>query len=116
MKMLKRLLAFSIPSLLLVVPLSVSAERLLNPLGEGTTISVLLQRILELAIQIGTPVLVVYLVYIGFQFVQAEGNPEKLSKVRSSFFWALIGGVILLGAQALATAIQLTVNQLDPAN
>lgn len=113
MRLLKKSLAFLLPLLVLTVPLAVGAERLVNPLGEGTTLTTLLERVLQLAIQIGFPILVVYIVYIGFQFVQAEGNPDKLKQVRSNFFWAVVGGVILLGAQALALAIKATVDQLQ---
>ncbi|MBY0539227.1 pilin [Patescibacteria group bacterium] len=116
MRLLKKSFAFLLPLLVLAVPLIVGAERLENPLGQNTTLTVLLERVLQLAIQIGFPILVVYIVYIGFQFVQAEGNPDKLKQVRSNFFWALVGGVILLGASALATAIRLTVEQLGATN
>lgn len=112
MRVFKKTLAFILPFLVLAVPLTVGAERLLNPLGPNTTLTILLDRVLQLAIQIGFPILVVYIIYIGFQFVQAEGNPDKLKQVRSSFLWAIVGGVILLGAQALALAIQATVEQL----
>jgi hypothetical protein len=113
MRLLKKSLAFLLPLLVIVVPLTVGAEKLMNPLGEGTTLTTLLERVLQLAIQIGFPILVVYIIYIGFQFVQAEGNPDKLKQVRSNFFWAVVGGVILLGAQALALAIKATVDQLQ---
>ena len=112
MLFLKKTLAFTLPLLILVIPLVVGAEQLLNPLGD-VTLTTLLERVLVLATQIGFPILVLYIVYIGFQFVQAEGNPDKLKQVRSNFFWAVVGGVILLGAQALATAIRLTVAELQ---
>ncbi|MBX9765257.1 pilin [Patescibacteria group bacterium] len=95
-------------------PTSVLAnvERLRNPL-QFETLTEFLRRLLEVVALIGFPVIVLFIIYIGFQFITSEGNPEKLTKVRQLFFWALVGALIVLGAQALSIAIQGTVEQLQ---
>ncbi len=108
---MRKILIYGLPFLLLAVPLLGFAAELTNPLG-STTLTQFLTRMLQLVAQIGFPVIVVYIVYIGFKFIQASGKPEELAKVRGMFFWALIGALIVLGAQVLATAIQATVNDL----
>jgi hypothetical protein len=91
---------------------SCSGTGLCNPLGYDS-LTTFLQRLLQIVAQIGFPVIVLFLVYIGFQYIAAEGNPEKIKKVHSYFFWALVGSLIVLGAEALSLAIQATVNDLS---
>lgn len=109
---MRKIIVYGLPFLLLSFPLFGFADQLTNPLGSATLTS-FLTRLLVLAVQIGTPVIVLYIIFIGFKFVQASGKPEELAKVRSMFFWALVGALILLGAQVLASAIQATVNELQ---
>lgn len=85
---------------------------LCNPLGYES-LTTFLANILKIVSQIGFPVIVLFIVYIGFLFISAQGNPEKLSKARSYFFWAVVGALIVLGASALSLAIQATVDQLQ---
>lgn len=86
---------------------------LANPLA-FCSIGEFLFALLGLVIQIGFPIIVLFIVFIGFQFVRhsAEGNSEELAKDRTNLLWALVGALILLGAQALAIAIQATVANL----
>ncbi|MES2135011.1 MAG: TrbC/VirB2 family protein [Patescibacteria group bacterium] len=89
-----------------------TAGGLCNPLGYDS-LWTFLERILKLIVEIGFPVIVLYIVFIGFKFITASGKPEELAKVRSLFFWAIIGALVVLGAQALALAIQATVNDIQ---
>jgi len=90
--------------------------KLLNPLEKAGINSIygFLDALLGLIITIGFPVIVLFIVYIGFRFVQhsAEGNAEELKKDRNYLSYALLGALILLGAQALSLAIQATVGDL----
>ncbi len=88
---------------------------LCNPIGFGT-LSEFLEGILGVAIAIGFPIIVLFIVYIGFRFVQssATGDTEGLKNAKKNIFWAILGALILLGAQALSFAIQGTVEGLTP--
>jgi hypothetical protein len=55
-------------------------------------------------------------IYTGFLFVSAKGNPQKLTAARGALTGVLIGALIILGAYAIAQAIQDTVNKLDPSH
>ena len=115
--MLKKIIVYGLPFILLSLPLFVFADvcppnTLCNPLGSATLTSFLI-RLLEVVAQIGFPVIVVYIIFIGFKFIQASDKPEELAKVRGMFFWALVGALIVLGAQVLAEAIQATVDSLS---
>ena len=82
-----------------------------NPL-QSNTLSGFLQAILSSLIFILFPVIVMMLVYSGFLFIAAQGNPEKLRTARRVFLWTLIGGFVILASWAIAQAIQATVNAL----
>lgn len=73
----------------------------------------LLQLILQAVVSLGTIVLVVMLVYVGFLFVVAQGNEEKLKNAKSALLWTVIGGLVLLGAQSISLVIQATVGSLQ---
>jgi Type IV secretion system pilin len=68
--------------------------------------------ILQFVIEIGSIIVVLMLVYVGYLFVIAQGNPSKLASARSALLWTVIGALILLGAQAIAMGIQATVTAL----
>lgn len=71
-----------------------------------------LQGILQAIITIAFPIIVLFIVFIGFKFIVAQGDPEELKKTRTYFFWAIVGALIILGAQALSFAIKATVDGL----
>ena len=52
------------------------------------------------------------IVYVGFLFVAARGNEEKIRSARDALMWTVIGGLILLGAEAISLVIQATVKTL----
>jgi hypothetical protein len=84
---------------------------LTNPL-KVATLDALITEILGYAIMLGGIFLTLMLVYVGFQFVMAQGNPEKVTAAKSMLLWTAIGGMLLLGAQAIALVITNTVSGL----
>lgn len=107
-----RILSFAL-LIAISFPLTVfgDVQSLQNPLAFDS-LTEFLVRLLEVIALIGFPIIVLFIIYIGFLFVSSEGNPDKLKKAKSYFMWALVGALIVLGAQALAIAIQGTVDQL----
>ena len=97
-------------SLLLLTP-GVAGAALNNPIGYSDIYS-FLTALLELATYIAFPIIVLFIVYVGFLFVSAQGKPEAIQKAQKYFFWAIVGALIVLGAQALAYAIEATVESL----
>ncbi len=95
-----------------------SSATLKNPLdtngsGSSMTFTSLLTLILKIVTEIGSIVVVFFIIYAGFMFVTAQGNEEKLTKAKNSLMWTLIGAAILLGANAIALAVQGTVTSLQ---
>lgn len=60
-------------------------------------------------LKIGTPVVALAIIYCGFLFVSARGNPEEIKHAKESLLYTIIGAAILLGSWALATLISNTV-------
>ncbi len=85
-----------------------------NPLGSGhlETIPAFIKAILNIVIDIGIPIVTLAIIYSGFLFVQAQGNPEKLETAKKTLVYTLIGATLLLGSYVLANAIGSTVNQI----
>ncbi|MEK7099926.1 MAG: hypothetical protein AAB883_02195 [Patescibacteria group bacterium] len=80
-----------------------------NPLQNINSLPELVDAILTAIVRIGGIVLVLALVYVGFLFVAAQGNEEKIRNARSALLWTVIGGLILLGATAISAVIKGTV-------
>ncbi len=81
-----------------------------NPLKAKSVPEVLI-KLFEILIQIGVVVVVMAIIYAGFLFVMAQGNPEQLNKAKSTLLWTIIGAFVLLGAQIIAGVIQTTIKQ-----
>jgi hypothetical protein len=89
-----------------------STITLLNPLNAGTSLPDLLDEILKFVVRIGTVVIVLMVVYVGFKFVMAQGEPGKISEAREALLWTVVGALILLGAEAISKAIEATAQAL----
>lgn len=72
----------------------------------------LLKIILEAALLIGMPIAVLFLVWVGFKFIAAQGSDDKLRKAKNSLLHTVIGIAIFLGAWTIATVIAKTLEQL----
>ena len=81
-----------------------------NPLQFGT-VTDLLVAILNVVIIMLTPIVVFFLIYSGFMYVTARGNPEKIAKASKSLLYGVIGGVIVLGSVAITTIVSNVINQ-----
>ncbi len=97
------------------------AETLINPLNTGgancsttgTCVSAFLANILALVVKIGTVVVILMLVYVGYLFVVAQGSDSKITEARKALLWTLVGALILLGAQGIAKGIEATVQAIS---
>lgn len=86
---------------------------LINPLKGGGNVESFLNSILEIVIRIGAIIVILMLVYVGYLFVIAEGEPGKISEARQMLLWTVVGALILLGSQAIAIGIKATVQALS---
>ena len=82
-----------------------------NPLNVGSLDAFLLA-IVDGVVQVGFYLVVIFIVFSGFLFVKARGNPQELEKAKQAFLYTVIGAAILLGASLLANVIDGTINQI----
>lgn len=75
-----------------------------NPLA-FETIPDLLVAILNVIIVIAVPIIVFFIIYAGFLYVTAQGNAEQVRTATRALTYAIIGGVLILGAVAIAEII-----------
>ena len=118
MKSLSKTIFWSIIYGVLVLPAVVSAKvgfgtanELENPI-QADTCKALVEAAADAAMQIGLPIAAMFIIYSGFLFVTAKGNEEDLKKAKTTFMWAIIGTLVLLGAWTIASAISGTVQTL----
>jgi hypothetical protein len=62
--------------------------------------------ILNVIVIIATPIVVIFIVLAGFKYVTAQGNPGKIQEATKALTYAVIGGVLILGAVAIAEIIK----------
>ncbi len=93
------------------LPIVYAGTTLQNPIAEAH-LYCFLHDILGAFILIVFPVIVLMLVYSGFLFVTAQGNSTQIADAKKWFFWVVVGGLIILGAQVLTWAIERTVNDI----
>lgn len=86
-------------------------NKLTNPIS-ANSFQDLIQKILKIVVDIGVPVATLFIIYSGFLFIKAQGNPEKLKEAKETFFWTIVGTAVLLGAWVLAQAIAGTIKSL----
>lgn len=75
-----------------------------NPL-DFETIPALLVAILNVIIVIAVPIIVFFIIYAGFLYVTARGNAEQVRTATRALTYAIIGGVLILGAVVIAEII-----------
>ena len=76
-----------------------------NPI-RAQTITELLLAILRIFMVIAVPIIIFFIVYAGFLYVTARGNSEQIQTANRAFTYAIIGGLIILGAVVLVGIIQ----------
>ncbi len=84
-----------------------------NPLGPSIdTIPKFIEAVINIVLIVGIPIVVLAIIYTGFLFVKAQGNPEEITKAKSALMYTLIGATLLLGAFVIANAIGKTVDEI----
>lgn len=85
-----------------------------NPLrSDLTTIPGIVNAIVSgIVIPVAIPLLALAIMYTGFLFVIAKGNPEKLKTAKEALKWTVYGGLIILGSYIIAEALQGTLKDI----
>ena len=84
-----------------------------NPFKGGDDLASVVDTILKDVVMPLSAVLVVLaIIYSGFKFVTAQGNPAKITEAKTGLLYVLIGAAVLLGAVGISEAIKGTLKPL----
>ena len=92
-----------------VSPGSIGNAGIGNPLGT-TTINDIANAILDILMIFAVPIILFFIVWAGFLYVTAGGNQDRITKATKALMYAVIGGVIVLGAKVLLEVINNTIS------
>lgn len=101
-------LVYSVVAAVCWIPIAAQAQlsySLNNPL-QFSTLEGLIVGVLNVLLIIAVPIIVFFIIFAGFSYVTAQGNPEKIKQASRSLTYAIIGGVLILGAVAISEIIQ----------
>ncbi len=68
----------------------------------------------KIVLPVALVVVIFAVIYSGYLFVTAQGNEEKLTEAKKTFFTVIIGSLIILGSVVIATAIHGTLCKISP--
>lgn len=83
-----------------------------NPFKQNTIEGLINTIVNDILLPIGGVVAVLMIMYAGFMYVTAQGDPGQIKKAHDALLWAVIGAAILLGALVISEAIKETIDQL----
>ncbi len=84
-----------------------------NPLNSKfSNICNLINEIINIIAEIGAIVAVLFIIWSGFLFIAAQGNKEKVTQAKNTFYTTIIGTAILLGASVITKIIFNTVTSI----
>jgi hypothetical protein len=84
------------------------SSQLKNPL-KSKSIEEFILKIIDVLLVFALPIIILYIMYAGYLFVTAQGDSGQISTARSALLWAVVGGVIVLGAKVIVAVIQGTI-------
>lgn len=80
--------------------------KLNNPLESGgTDISAIIGNIIKTAMGVMGALVLLMIVWGGFTWLTAAGNPEKVKSGSNTIMWAVLGSVVVLGSYFLLTTV-----------
>lgn len=86
-----------------------------NPLRLGgspiTSLEGFIRAVLSLLIVVLTPLVALAIIFAGFQYVTAGGNPTKIQSASRALMYAIIGAILVIGAITLADVIDGAIGQ-----
>ena len=84
-----------------------------NPFKGGSDFISILNVFLEKIIMpLASVFIVLAIIYSGFKFVMAQGDPKQIQDARTGLMYVLIGTAVLLGATGISSAVKGTLSQL----
>lgn len=81
------------------------AEPLKNPLGDGMTIPLLINRIIRAILGVVGSIALLMFVYGGFLWMTAMGEDKRIKQGWDTMTWSALGIAVIFGSYAIVTVI-----------
>ena len=82
-----------------------------NPIKSNTILD-FINHLLGIIFKIGIPIVSLFIIWAGFQYIAARGNEKKITVAHANLKYVLIGTALFFGAYTLGKAIVSIVNKL----
>lgn len=82
-----------------------------NPLDGIASITDFFLAILDILLVFAIPFVVFFIIYAGFMYVTARGDTGKIKTAHNALLYAIIGGLLILGARLILAVIAGTVEE-----
>lgn len=99
-------------AVLIYLPMIVSAQSgggyigIKNPATGVNSISDIIVSVVKVVRLVAIPFVVLAIIYSGWLFIAAQGSPDKLKNARNVFLWTLIGTLVVLSSELIATLLK----------
>lgn len=111
--MIQRQILIILSSVFIPAVVSAQSTGVQNPLNSAySSIPTFIAGFLQVMVEVGLPIVALFLLVAGYKFVSAGGNSEKLNDAKNNFVYVVIGALLILGAWVIATLIGNTVSQI----
>jgi hypothetical protein len=77
-----------------------------NPATSIDSISGIVEAVVRIVRTIAIPFIVIMIMYTGWLFIAAQGNPDKLKGARTAFLWTMVGTMVVLSAELIASLLK----------
>ena len=74
-----------------------------------TSVPCFIKSVLDIFIKLGIAAASFFLIWAGFLFLQAQGDPAKLTTAKRALLWAVIGTAVVFGSWLLSSVIRVTI-------
>lgn len=94
-------------------PTTVTASgKIENPLRGADSIGELFNTLAQFVIDLAYIVIAAFLLLSGFKFIKAQGNPEELATAKKTFWYTIIGAMIIIGMDTMIAVFKRVLEQL----
>jgi hypothetical protein len=77
-----------------------------NPLAGVNSISDLFYKLANALISISYVVIAFFLILSGFKFVKAQGSEKEIEEAKKTFYYTIIGALLIIGARTIIAIVQ----------
>lgn len=83
-----------------------------NPLKGADSLGGLFNTLAQFVIDLAYIVIAAFLLLSGFKFIKAQGKPEELAKAKATFWYTIVGAIIIIGMDTLIAVFKRILEQV----